>query len=143
VTASNGAGVTETQAVVFTIADTNRLPVVGPQAFQVGQSVSLSEQGTDNTGTNVLSYSVSGLPDGLDIGSSSGVISGTVAADAAAPGSVAAYTPTITLTDNHGGTDSRVLSLAVGAPVLSWATLSPDTPSLTNPGKPATRAISQ
>src|SRR5262249_22513046 len=55
------------------------------QSVTEGQTVSLQVQATDATG-RTLSYSATDLPTGLSINSSTGVISGTLAAGAVANG---------------------------------------------------------
>lgn len=71
-------------------SSSNRPPVVtspGNQTSAVGESVSLPISATDPDG-DVLTYEASGLPTGLSISSTSGVISGTVASTAASSNSV-------------------------------------------------------
>ena len=74
-------------------APVNNPPVVSPIANQtsiVGASVNLQVVATD---TDVLSYGASGLPAGLSINPTSGLISGTISA---APGT---YPVTVTVSD--------------------------------------------
>ena len=58
---------------------------IADQTNQEGQSVSLPTQGLAPSGTN-LTYSATGLPDGLSINTSTGVISGTLIPGAAEDG---------------------------------------------------------
>ena len=87
--------------VVFTwtVTDTNRAPVVtdpGDQSDAEGDAVSLAVVGSDPD-SDSITWSASGLPDGLSIDSGSGVISGTVAFTA---GSGAPHSATVTATDD-------------------------------------------
>ena len=91
----------------------------GPQSSQAGQDVSLGLQATSPAGYP-LTYSATGLPDGLDIDASSGLISGTVAESAA--GAVPASV-TVTVDDGQGDTVSQTFpwevipgSLRLGTP---------------------------
>ena len=121
VTVADSLGVLQSQALTFSVTNTNRLPTIGEQADAVGQTVSLDVHGTDNTGTNSLTYSASALPAGLSINASTGIISGTATTTAATLGSYTTYSPTITLNDNHGGTDTRTATWLISNPSYSWA----------------------
>jgi len=83
-----------------TIAVTNP----GDQANSQGDSLTLAIAAT-NTAGHVLTYQKSGLPDGLDIDSATGIIFGTIAdsADVETP-----YAVTITATDSASGVSSSV-----------------------------------
>ncbi len=101
----------------------NQPPIItnpGPQNDQEGASISLGINATDADGDG-LNYSATGLPDGLTINSSTGVISGTVAA-----GSAGVYAVTTSVND---GTDSVSVS-------FSWTVTGPPNqpPVITNPG---------
>ena len=102
VTASDGLGGTATQS--FTIDSSNSAPVVGTntgaQSNKTGDAVSpidASKAFSDPNG-DPLTYSASNLPKGLTIDSGTGIISGTVAADAK-PGS---YAVRVLATDDKG-----------------------------------------
>jgi serine protease len=75
----------------------NTITVTNPgnQNSTVGQNVSLPIQATDSGGAT-MTYAATGLPAGLSIDSSSGVISGTVTAGGTS-------NPTVTVTDATGG----------------------------------------
>jgi hypothetical protein len=78
-------------------------PATGTLATQhstVGQAVSLQVLASDSTSGATLSYSASGLPLGLSINSTTGLISGTIAAGAAA---VSPYQVTVTASDGSSG----------------------------------------
>jgi PLD-like domain/Putative Ig domain len=91
----------------------------GTQTSPVGSSVYLQIQGEDSC-TGTLSYSASGLPAGLSINSSTGVISGTAST---------AGTSTVTVTgkDTTGPTGSATFTWTVGSTTTNTVTV-------TNPG---------
>jgi hypothetical protein len=77
----------------------------GDQANPAGDQVNLALSATDTDGSNLV-YNATGLPPGLTIDSGTGVISGTIASNAA---SANPYFITITATDlsaNVGGTQT-------------------------------------
>jgi hypothetical protein len=94
----------------------------GPQTTAVGASVYLQAQGED-TATGALSYAATGLPKGLSISSSSGVISGTAT-------TAGTSTVTVTGTDSTGPTGSATFTWTVGS-------TAPNTVTVTNPGSEA------
>jgi hypothetical protein len=83
------------------------------QSTVVGTPVNIAVQATSNRGLP-LTYSASGLPAGLAIDPVSGVISGTIAADA---GTGSPYTSTITATDGVD-TSSSAFTWTVTRPVI-------------------------
>jgi len=108
----------------FTGSGTGKVAIFspGPQTTAVGASVYLQAQGED-TATGALSYAATGLPKGLSISSSTGVISGTA---------TTAGTSTVTVTgkDSTGPTGSATFSWTVGS-------TGPDTVTVTSPGSQA------
>ncbi len=76
--------VEETTAVISVVSENNPLVVTNPgsQSSSEGDSVALQIQASDPDG-DTLTYSAIGLPPGLSIGSSSGLISGTLDFDTA------------------------------------------------------------
>jgi hypothetical protein len=56
---------------------------------------------TDPNG-DTLTYTATGLPEGLSISATTGVISGTLAADASSGGASGVYTVTVRATNSHG-----------------------------------------
>ena len=108
-----GSSAAQTALLTWSVSDTDRLPSVAAQANSEGQSISLNLAATDHSGTNSLTYSVSGLPPGLTINPSTGLLGGIIGYNAASAGLTATYSPTLTLTDNHGGTDTRAWSWSV------------------------------
>ena len=95
VTASDG---TDSASAAFDWAVSPEVVVLNPgdQSSAAGDSVSLSVTARSAAGT--LTYSASGLPSGVAINASTGLLSGTVA------GGAASYTATVTASD---GTDSN------------------------------------
>ncbi|MBI5158465.1 MAG: putative Ig domain-containing protein [Acidimicrobiia bacterium] len=98
----HGNSVTDT--FTWTVVDVNRPPTLGPLgdlSSAEGSTVSVAPPGSDPDGDGV-SWSATGLPPGLGISPSTGVISGTLPFDAS-PGSP--YAVTVRLTDD--GVPSR------------------------------------
>ncbi|MFR9791555.1 putative Ig domain-containing protein [Streptomyces sp. MB22_4] len=77
----------------------------GNQSTTTGSSVSLSIKASDSAGA-ALTYSASGLPTGLSINSSTGVISGTAS-------TAGTYSTTVTAKDSTGATGSTSFSWTV------------------------------
>jgi hypothetical protein len=105
----------------FSGSSTGKVAIFSPgtQTSPVASSVYLQIQGED-TCTGTLSYSASGLPAGLSISSSTGVISGTAST---------AGTSTVTVTgkDTTGPTGSATFTWTVGSTAGNTVTV-------TNPG---------
>ncbi|MEU2378149.1 putative Ig domain-containing protein [Streptomyces misionensis] len=78
----------------------------GSQSTTTGSSVSLQVRASDSAGA-ALTYSASGLPTGLSINSSTGVISGTAS-------TAGTYQVTVTATDSTGATGSTSFTWTVG-----------------------------
>ncbi|QVW34012.1 putative Ig domain-containing protein [Geobacter sulfurreducens] len=82
---SDPAGLFATQTYTLLVTDTNRAPVVtmpADQSTPEGTAVNLHIKASD-ADNNTLAYSATGLPPGLSINSSSGVITGTLGYTAA------------------------------------------------------------
>jgi putative Ig domain-containing protein/ricin-type beta-trefoil lectin protein len=77
------------------------------QSGNVGTKTSLQMQGTSSGGLP-LTWSAGGLPAGLSIGASTGLISGT-------PTTSKNYTVTVTATDSTGGTGSAKFTWTIGS----------------------------
>jgi hypothetical protein len=77
----------------------------GSQTSTVGTAVSLQIQATDSAGLT-LSYAATGLPTGLSINASSGVISGT-------PTTAKTYDVRVTVSDFTGGSGSATFTWTV------------------------------
>ena len=140
VTATDTAGNVKTQAIVVNVTDVNEAPTVVAQtptsSVLVNQAVNLNvasafsdpdTQATDAT-WRTLSYAATGLPSGLSINTTTGVIGGTATATTASAASV-----TVTATDGGGRSVTETFSLSVvSAPTLSTAT--PPSTALTGGG---------
>ncbi len=90
---------------------TNTVTVNNPgnRTGTVGTATSLQMTGTDSQSGQTLTWSATGLPSGLSINSSTGLISGT-------PSTAATYTPTVKATDTTGafGTTSFTWTISSG-----------------------------
>jgi len=78
----------------------------GSQSWTVGTAVSLQIHATDSASGQTLTYSATGLPSGLAIGSSSGLISGT-------PTTASSGSVTVTVRDTTGASGSATFSWSV------------------------------
>jgi hypothetical protein len=85
----------------------------GTQNSAVGDAVSLATSASGLPSGDTWTYSATGLPAGLSINKTTGVISGTVT------GSAEAYSVTVTASDGHGGTISQTFNWNVSALSLS------------------------
>src|SRR5262249_46500962 len=94
VTATNGTN-SATTAFTWTVNPVVTVSAVSNQTNAEGDDVSVQIDATDANG-DPLTYSASNLPGGLSIDTSSGLISGTVAAGAQA---LSPYSVTVTATD--------------------------------------------
>jgi phosphatidylserine/phosphatidylglycerophosphate/cardiolipin synthase-like enzyme len=105
----------------FSGSSTGKVAIFSPgtQTSPVGSSAYLQIQGED-TCTGTLSYSASGLPAGLSISSSTGVISGTAS-------TAGSSTVTVTGKDTTGPTGSATFTWTVGSTAGNTVTV-------TNPG---------
>jgi O-glycosyl hydrolase len=81
----------------------------GNQAGTTGTAASLQIHGSDSAAGQTLSYSAAGLPAGLSISSSTGLISGT-------PTAAGASTVTVTATDSTGASGSATFTWSVAGP---------------------------
>jgi hypothetical protein len=92
----------------------------GSQTGTVGTAASLQISATDSASGQTLTYSATGLPTGLSISSTSGLISGT-------PTTAGSYSVTVTATDTTG---------AKGSASFTWTINSAtgNTVTVTNPG---------
>jgi hypothetical protein len=125
ITADSGvvSGLESTFTADFTGSSAGKVAIISPgaQTTAVGASVNFQVQAAD-TATGSLSYSATGLPTGLSIGSSTGVISGTAS-------TAGTYTVTVKGTDSSGPSGSATFTWTVGA-----GTGGGDTVTVTNPG---------
>ncbi len=121
VTATDSHGASSSQTFAWTVAHTNQAPSItnpGNQSNHEGDAVSLQVQASDPDG-DTLTYSATGLPDGLNVNTSTGLISGTIRPGAGADGPL---TTTVSASD---ATDTT-------AQTFTWNVSSPVT--VTSPG---------
>ena len=121
-TVSDGEGGTDTATLIITINGANDAPVVGgtipsqsDQDAELVIPVDVSGYFSDPEG-DTLTYSAAGLPTGLSIHPSSGLISGTLdnSASQNAPGGI--HTITVTAQDDNGETVSTTFTWTVSNP---------------------------
>jgi Ca2+-binding RTX toxin-like protein len=126
-TVSDGNGSTSTVTVNVTVSPVNDAPVVSvaipDQTAQDGAAFTVGVAGNfSDVEGDTLTYSVTGIPAGLSINPTTGVISGTLdnSASQGGPSSNGAYSVTVTANDSNGGTvsDTFILQVANPAPVL-------------------------
>ncbi len=88
----------------------NTITVTNPgnQSGTAGTATSLQIQATDSSSSATLSYAASGLPAGLSINSSTGLISGT-------PTTAATYSVTVTVTDGTGASGSASFTWTIAS----------------------------
>jgi len=112
VTAKDTTGATGSASFTWTInsATGNTVTVTNPgsQAGTVGTAASLQIAATDSASGQTLTYSATGLPAGLSISSSTGLISGT-------PTTAATSSVTVTATDTTGASGSASFSWTISA----------------------------
>lgn len=143
VTANDNKGGTVSDTFTIAIANTNDVPtVVTPIANQsatedVFFSMSVKTNFTDVDTVDTLNYFASGLPVGLAIDASTGVISG-IATNAA----VGVNNITITASDGNGGTVNSTFALTVANTNDAPTLLDPLTPQTATEDSPFTLNIS-
>ena len=101
----------------------NQAPIVtnpGDQTNNVNDNVNLAMTAFDANG-DTLSYSVIGLPVGLSIDSSSGVITGS-------PNTVGSYSVNVNVADSNGDSDSANFAWTIGEPIICTTYSSTDIP---------------
>jgi hypothetical protein len=112
VTGKDSSGPSGSATFTWTVGsgggDTVTVTNPGSQTGTVGTAVSLQIAATDSASGQTLSYSASGLPAGLSINSSTGLISGT-------PTTANAYTVTVTATDTTGAHGSTTFTWTIGS----------------------------
>ena len=101
---NSGAGGCEVSHPIFTNIITVTNP--GTLAGTVGTAVSLQIHASDSDTSQTLTYSASGLPAGLSINSSSGLISGT-------PTTASSASVTVTVKDTSGASGSASFSWTI------------------------------
>ncbi len=122
VTASDGAGFSGTTSFSWTVTNTVTVVNPGNQSGASGTAVTpVDVTATDSSSTATLTYAATGLPSGLSIDPTTGVISGT-------PAIGGTYPVTVTATDGALSSDSATFTWSVG-----------DTVTVTGPGDQTSR----
>ena len=121
VTATDTTGASGSASFTWTIGSSNNTVTVtnpGSQTGTVGTAASLQISASDSASGQTLTYSASGLPAGLSINSSSGLISGT-------PTTAGTSSVTVTATDTTGASGSAAftwtISGAFTCPCSAWS----------------------
>lgn len=81
----------------------------GSQSWVVGEAASLQIAATTNTSDTTLTYAATGLPAGVTINSSTGLISGT-------PTAAQSYTTTVTATNAYGNANTQSFAWVTSNP---------------------------
>ncbi|WP_175121092.1 VCBS domain-containing protein, partial [Achromobacter spanius] len=124
-TVSDGEGGTSTATLTVTVTGTNDTPILTPgvtlddQASNDGQAITpvdVSGQFSDVDTGDTLTYSATGLPPGLSINPTTGLITGTLDNSASQGGVQGVYAITITATDKSGASVSQDFSWDVKNP---------------------------
>jgi serine protease len=107
---SGGAGTCEASHAIVTNPGGNTVTVTSPgnQTGTVGTAVSLQIHATDSASGQTLTYSATGLPAGLSINSSSGLISGT-------PTTAGTSSVTVTATDTTNASGSASFTWTISS----------------------------
>jgi hypothetical protein len=106
---SGGSGACEgSHAIVTNPGNTVTVTSPGNQTGTVGTAVSLQIHASDSASGQALTYSASGLPAGLSINSSTGLISGT-------PTTAGASSVTVTATDTTGASGSASFTWTINS----------------------------
>ena len=124
VTATDGGGYSGSSSFTWNVTYTVSVTNPGTQSSFAGTAVTpLQIVGADSSSTASLTYAATGLPTGLSINASTGLISGTPTSAAGSP-----YGVKVTVTDNDGFSGSTSFTWDVTAITVS----------LTNPGTQST-----
>lgn len=123
--ANDGFGGGTCEIAHSTVHNGNIVSVVDPgdQATGLGRTVSLTIHAGDTAAAQTLAYSASGLPTGLSIAASTGVISGI----ASTPGT---FGTTVAARDASGSAGTASFNWTVGTPPVNWRLGSAPNPSL-------------
>jgi hypothetical protein len=119
VTATDSANATVSDTFNITVANRNDPPTLDTEiddqtaTEDVAFSLDISGNFSDIDQTDSLSFFASNLPDGLTIGATTGIISGTPTNDAAQGGTAGAYNVTVTATDGNGGIAGDTFTITV------------------------------
>ncbi|MEV4314924.1 glycoside hydrolase family 6 protein [Actinocrispum sp. NPDC049592] len=149
VTAKDSTGPSATASFSWTVTPpgSNTVTVTNPggQSTTVGTAVSLQIQATDSAAGQTLTYSATGLPAGLSINASTGLISGTpttagtssvtvTAKDSTNSSGSASFSWTVTPSNGGGGCSA---AYAIGS---DWGSGFTASVTVTNTGSTATRS---
>ncbi|MEM7703406.1 MAG: Ig-like domain-containing protein, partial [Pseudomonadota bacterium] len=121
-TIDDGQGGTDTAVITVTVGSENDDPIADPlpaRANVDGAAIDLPlGDGFNDVDGDALTFSATGLPAGLSIDSASGVVTGTIDANASqgGPASDGIYSVTITADDGNGGTVSTGFNWTVTNP---------------------------
>jgi VCBS repeat-containing protein len=117
-------GATARANLTVAVNGTNDAPVrVGTLANRISNDgatiapLNITSFFRDPDASDTLTYSVAGLPTGLALNPTTGVISGTINRSASQGGSNGVYTTVITANDGKGGTTSQTFSWRVNNPL--------------------------
>jgi hypothetical protein len=114
---SDGNGGTDSKMLTWTVVVGNSAPVITPiadRAATVNEALTFSPDVND-ANEDTLSYAATGLPSGLSINETSGVISGT-------PAAIGIYNVTITATDPDSASDTVSFDWTINeAPIAAAA----------------------
>ena len=113
-----GAGGCEVSHPIVSNGNTVTVTNPGSQSSTVRTAANLQMQASDSASGQSFTWSAAGLPPGLSINSSTGLISGT-------PSFAGTYSASATATDTTG---------AFGSASFSWTVTSPNTVTVTSPG---------
>jgi hypothetical protein len=111
VTGTDSTGPSGSATFTWNVGTTSNTVTVtnpGSQAGTVGTAASLQIAATDSASGQTLTYSATGLPAGLSISSTTGLISGT-------PTTAATSSVTVTATDTTGASGSATFSWTISA----------------------------
>jgi hypothetical protein len=128
VTVNDGSGASSVNFdwTIGTGSPGNTVTVTNPgnQTTKVNTAVSLQIHATDSASGQTLTYTAAGLPTGLSISSTTGLISGTPTAATSTPANV-----TVTATDTTGAKNTAS---------FTWTVTAGNVVTVTNPGNQAT-----
>nr|WP_241264572.1 Ig-like domain-containing protein [Marinobacter daepoensis] len=122
-TVDDGEGGTDTATLTVTVTGTNEAPETSgsiPNQTDVDDvtitDLDVSGYFTDGDTSDTLTYSASGLPDGLTLDEATGRITGTPAPSASQGGTNGVHQVTITATDSQGATVDQTFTWTVTNP---------------------------